>query len=204
MGRNSPEAEAAPTSVRWEQALTFHRVIEIPGTEDTMLPYGEVCVTGMSQELQPDGRTVDIHLDLRVDAKVTALRRPTIIEEVLVTEPEKAKVDKEQVRVDEVMEQLKAEVQAQGTYVLEEGQPAVGRVLSYSAVPRVNSTSLDGDWVVVDGDVEYKVIYVVEEEQGPRMRPRWRPPSRKSTITVSGPSGSRRPPLLRCRKRWRW
>lgn len=165
VGRNSPEAEAAFTSVRWEQALTFHRVIEIPGTEDTMLPYGEVCVTGMSQELQPDGRTVDIHLDLRVDAKVTALRRPTIIEEVLVTEPEKAKVDKEQVRVDEVMEQLKAEAQAQGTYVLEEGQPAVGRVLSYSAVPRVNSTSLDGDWVVVDGDVEYKVIYVVEEEQ---------------------------------------
>ena len=75
VGRNNPEAEAAFTSVRWEQALTFHRVVR-SGTEDTMLPCREVCVTGMSQELQPDGRTVDIHLDLRVDAKVTALRRP--------------------------------------------------------------------------------------------------------------------------------
>ena len=168
VGRSDDDQEAFFASVNWEQALAFHRVIEIPGVEATMEPDADLCVTAMSHDLQADGRTLDIHLNIRAKVKASAVEKTAIIEDVMVTEPEKAKVEKEQVRIDEIIESLKGELETRGTLVLGEDQMPVGRVLSYSATPKVNSTTLDENCIVVDGDIEYKVLYVVEEDPAPQ------------------------------------
>ncbi len=145
----------------FHDTVSFDNFIEIPEAEEGMSAYVDVDVIRANYNFNPmtDDRSVEVNVIIRKFAKVLEYRQITIVTDVKGIRQEL--VEKELLRIENVVAENTAQVIVEGVIEVPEQKPPIERVLRVQGgTIETVSTEVVEDAVIVDGEFEAGVMYV--------------------------------------------
>lgn len=143
--------------------INFTTFVDVPGAQPGMNVKVEVVVEDVStKRSKTDPRVFDVVAVLDVFAKVTETRD---IE--LVVDVPGFVVEREKIKVDDVIGRGKAQVIVSEEFEVPRDKPPVEKILAVDAKAMVTQTRVVRDKVIVDGEVKVQVMYVALEPNQP-------------------------------------
>ncbi|WP_018248288.1 DUF3794 and LysM peptidoglycan-binding domain-containing protein [Orenia marismortui] len=169
----APTPDLDPEEYDDQPVHYFHDQIEIPNfvdipeAEEDMSAYVDVDIIRASYSFDPDeNRIVDVTVVLKKFVKVLDYRQITIISDV--TGIRKELVEKELLRIENVIAEDTYSVVVEGILDVPANKPEIERILKVTGglVENETATVTDGG-VIVDGEFQAGIMYVALEDNQP-------------------------------------
>lgn len=137
--------------------IPFERFVEIPGAQPGMAVVADVAVEFVALDVTANGRGITARIVIEITAKVVRVQTLQVV--TGVTGVAGLEVEKELVRVQEVLGENTAQAIVRELVDVPPEKPPVAAVLDYSATPEVKRTIVAPGKIIVDGAIAQRIIY---------------------------------------------
>ncbi len=137
--------------------IPFQSFVEIPGAQPGMTVVAGAVVEFVSIDVGPNGRTLQVRIILAVTAKVIRVHRIQVVTNV--TGVPNLRLEKELVRVQEVLGENQSQGIVKEIVDVPREKPPVLAVLDSSSSPEVKRVIVAPGKVIVDGAIAQRIIY---------------------------------------------
>jgi len=137
--------------------IPFESFVEIPGAQPGMMVLADAKVEFVSIDVNSTRRTLIVRIILQTRVKVIRVQSIQVITNVAGVPG--LQVDRELVRVQEVLGENRSQEIVRELIDIPEEKPLAAEILDSSSVPSVNRTIVAPGKVIVDGTIAQRIIY---------------------------------------------
>lgn len=137
--------------------IPFEAFVEVPGAQPGMTVLATAKVEFISADVGPTGRVITARIIVAVKVKVIQVQSVQVITNVAGVQG--LKVEKELVRVQEVLGENKSQEIVRELIDIPEEKPLAAAILDSASTPQVNRVIVAPGKVIVDGAIAQRIIY---------------------------------------------
>lgn len=137
--------------------IPFETFVEIPGAQPGMMVLADAKVEFVSIDVSSNRRTLMVRIIIQTRVKVVRVQAIQVITNVSGVPG--LQVDRELVRVQEVLGENRSQEIVRELIDIPDQKPLAAEILDSSSVPSVNRTIVAPGKVIVDGSIAQRIIY---------------------------------------------
>lgn len=137
--------------------IPFERFVEIPGAQPGMAVVANAVVEFVALDVTANSRVITARIVLEITAKVVRVQTLQVV--TGVTGVAGLEVEKELVRVQEVLGENTSQAIVRELVDVPPEKPPVAAVLDFTATPEVRRTIVAPGKIIVDGTIAQRIIY---------------------------------------------
>ncbi|HHX10308.1 MAG TPA: DUF3794 domain-containing protein [Firmicutes bacterium] len=137
--------------------IPFERFVEVPGVQPGMTVVADAQIEFISIDVAQNGRAITARIIIEVTVKVIRVQKFQVVTNI--TGVPGLELEKELVRVQEVLGDSKSQGIVREIVDIPEEKPLAREILDFSSTPEVNRVIVAPGKVIVDGTIAQRIIY---------------------------------------------